>query len=514
MEEEMDINILKALYLKVVGKPTEQVTVMPQAGSSRQYVRLNGTQNMIGVYGTSTDENKSFISISSHFHEAELPVPEVYAVSEDFHYYLQEDLGTVSLFDAIAHGRKTGSYAPEEVALLRKTICLLPALQFKGDKGFDYSTCYPQATFNTRSVLWDLNYFKYCYLKALNIDFQEDRLEDDFQQLAADLTQVTPLAFLYRDFQSRNVMLRNNNPWFIDFQGGRKGPIHYDVVSLLWQAKARIPHAIKMKLIDAYLEELKAFIDIDKQTFMQQLDLFVLFRTLQVLGAYGFRGNFERKPHFLESIPFAIENLKELLASSYDVMNESSQDVMDASSHDVVSGPFAAYPYLIRVLQCVIEKESQKIFKKKKKKQVEKKAEEEALTIQITSFSYKQGIPADESANGGGFVFDCRAIHNPGRYEQYKAFTGMDQSVIDFLDKEIAMTDFLAHVYGLVDSAVTKYLERGFNHLVVSFGCTGGQHRSVYSAEHLAKHLHTLFGVRVKLVHREQHVERLMCSTR
>lgn len=491
MGEKMDIDGLKTLYLNVVGEPAKQVIPLPKAGSSRQYVRLIGAQNNIGVYGSSTEENHSFIALSRHFHQAGLPVPEVFAVSQDAHYYLQEDLGSVSLFDAIAPARETGTYTPKEIALLHKTIAWLPALQFKGDQGLDYSVCYPQAAFNTRSVLWDLNYFKYCYLKALDIDFQEDRLEDDFQRMATDLTQAMPMAFMYRDFQSRNVLLRDGNPWFIDFQGGRKGPIHYDVVSLLWQAKARIPQALRKELIEVYLKELEAFIDIDKAVFKRQLRGFVLFRTLQVLGAYGFRGYFERKEHFLESIPYAIENLKVLLA----------EEPLDSSS-DSVRGTLAAYPYLTAVLQRVIEKETNK--------QTAKPSGAKALTVQVTSFSYKKGIPADDSPNGGGFVFDCRAIHNPGRYEQYKSLTGMDQPVIAFLEQEPAMTAFLSQVYGLVDASVQKYLERGFDHLMVSFGCTGGQHRSVYSAEHLADHLHAQFGVRVKLVHREQQVERII----
>ncbi len=483
MEKTINMELLLRWYSEIVGEDAQEVTVLPQAGSSRTYVRLQGSRPLIGVYGASAEENKSFITLSKHFRQAHLPVPKVYRVSDDGHHYLQEDLGTVSLFEALAEARTSGHFTANDVSLLRKTIEWLPALQFDGDKGLDYDVCYPQATFNARSVNWDLNYFKYAYLKAVAVEFQEDRLEDDFQQLTTDLLEIGPHAFLYRDFQSRNVLLRQGEPWFIDFQGGRKGPIHYDVVSFLWQAKARIPRAIKTSLITAYLDKVEAYVPIDREKFTAQLRLFVLFRSLQVLGAYGFRGYFERKAHFLESIPFALENVQELLSEDCSLVSR--------------------YPELTATLRRIINK---KIACKEKSKTEtsNSRLSHQELTIQITSFSFKRGIPSDESPNGGGFVFDCRAIHNPGRYAEYKTLTGMDQPVIAFLDKEPAMASFLEQVYALVDESVNTYLRRGFDHLMVSFGCTGGQHRSVYAAEHLAAHLQQVPGVSVKLVHREQ----------
>lgn len=483
MKKTINIALLQKWYSEIVGEDAREVTVLPQAGSSRTYVRLQGSRSLIGVYGASAEENTSFITLSKHFRQAHLPVPAVYKVSDDGHHYLQEDLGTVSLFEALASARTSGHYTAAEVSLLRKTIEWLPALQFDGDKGLDYDVCYPQATFNARSVNWDLNYFKYAYLKTVGIDFQEDRLEDDFQQLTKDLLEIGPQGFMYRDFQSRNVLLRQGEPWFIDFQGGRKGPIHYDVVSFLWQAKARIPRAVKEELITAYLDKAEHYITIDREAFTAQLRLFVLFRSLQVLGAYGFRGYFERKPHFLESIPFALANVQELLDETVSLTTR--------------------YPELLTALRQVIVKESER-KERTSGTPSHLTIESPVLTIQVTSFSYKRGIPTDDSANGGGFVFDCRAIHNPGRYAEYKTLTGMNQPVIDFLDKEPAMASFLEQVYALVDESVKTYLRRGFNHLMVSFGCTGGQHRSVYAAEHLAAHLQRVPGVNVKLVHREQ----------
>lgn len=276
---------------------------------------------------------------------------------------------------------------------------------------------------------------------------------------------------MYRDFQSRNIMIHGGKPWLIDFQGGRRGPVEYDLVSFLWQARARFTPEMRRQLVEEYLRSARRYRSFDEKAFDRRLQYFVLFRTLQVLGAYGYRGYFEHKAHFVQSIPMAIDNLRALLAEN----------------------DFADMPYLVDLLRRMI---ALPLF--------ELSEEADELTVRITSFSYKKGIPEDASGNGGGFVFDCRAIHNPGRYDEYKQLTGMDEPVINFLDKEEAMQDFLEHVYGIVDYSVEKYRSRGFKNLMVNFGCTGGQHRSVYSAEHLAAHLREKFGVKVVLTHREQ----------
>lgn len=415
--------------------------------------------------------------MAEHFRDSGLPVPRVLAVADNHMTYLQTDLGDTLLFNAIEKGRKTKSFSPSEKELLVKTIRLLPDIQFKGAVGLDFRHCYPSAQFDVRSIMWDLNYFKYCFLKATGLEFDEDRLENDFQAIAEVLMRSQSSTFMYRDFQSRNVMIdSDNNPWLIDFQGGRKGPFYYDVASFLWQAKAGFPQSLRMELIEHYIDALHKYKPVDKEYFFEQLRHFVLFRTLQVLGAYGFRGYFEKKPHFMQSVPFAIANLRELLQK-----------------------PFIEYPYLTDLLNRLVAM-----------KQFADEFQKRTLTVRVMSFAYKKGIPEDISGNGGGFVFDCRAVNNPGKYERYKPFTGLDEQVIKFLEDDGEILDFLNSCYSLVDASVKRYIERSFTNLMVSFGCTGGQHRSVYCAEHLAHHLHDKFNVKVELVHREQNIDRTL----
>ena len=470
---------IKNLYRTYTGHEAEEVTELPSSGSNRRYFRLHGPQTLIGVSGTSIEENRAFIYMADHFRQKGLPVPEVYAQSDDQSFYLQEDLGDTLLFDAIEKGRKSSVFDESEKTLLRQTITKLPEIQFMGSDGFDFSYCYPQEEFNQRSILWDLNYFKYCFLKATGMEFQENRLEDDFLKMSDVLLRNQSATFMYRDFQSRNVMIRDGHPWFIDFQGGRKGPVYYDVASFLWQAKAKYPEDLRQELLLDYIEALRKYMPVDEKYFLSQLRHFVLFRTLQVLGAYGFRGYFEKKPHFIQSVPFAIENLRQLLKQDY-----------------------PEYPYLCGLLRELTEL-----------KQFSDDLQRRTLEVKIVSFAYKKGIPNDPTGNGGGFVFDCRAINNPGKYERYNHFTGLDEPVIRFLEEDGEITVFLEHVYDLVDASVKRYLDRGFTNLMVCFGCTGGQHRSVYSAQHLAEHLQQKFGVKVSLTHREQNIEQLFKST-
>ncbi|MDL2299125.1 phosphotransferase [Bacteroides sp. OttesenSCG-928-E20] len=475
----MIITTLQKLYTQVTGTPAETIVELPSSGSNRRYFRLSGAMSLVGVSGTSQEENKAFIYMSAHFHEKGIPVPKVYVASEDYLYYLQEDLGDAMLFDKIEKGRKTCVFSDEERSLLRQTISILPMIQFRGAEGFDFNQCYPQPEFNERSILWDLNYFKYCFLKSTGLDFQENILEDDFKKMCDILLQDKTNTFLYRDFQSRNVMIKDGKPWFIDFQGGRKGPIYYDIASFLWQAKANYPEGLRKELLDVYMDSLSHYTTVDKEEFCGRLRHFVLFRTLQVLGAYGFRGYFEKKPHFIQSIPFAIKNLKELLRKGY-----------------------PEYPYLCNILHQLV---GLKQFSEEMKKRT--------LEVKVMSFAYKKGIPDDTSGNGGGFVFDCRAINNPGKYERYNRFTGLDKPVITFLEEEGEITTFLESVYKIVDASVQRYLDRGFSNLMVCFGCTGGQHRSVYSAQHLAEHLNHKFGIKVNLIHREQNLEQVFAPT-
>jgi aminoglycoside/choline kinase family phosphotransferase len=453
------------------------------SGSNRQYFRLKGkNHSAIAVIGEDIAENKAFIELTQHFRNQHLPVPELLYVSNDQTRYLQQDLGDISLFDFIKKGRESGQFNSSEREMLVKTIKELVKFQFVGAENLDFSLCYPQAQFDKRGILWDLNYFKYCFLKPSGVSFSENNLEDDFEKLAFLLLQIETNTFLYRDFQSRNGLIYNDKPYFIDYQGGRKGPIFYDVASFLWQAKANYPNEFRNELIDIYLSEIQQYITISAEEFKLQLKHFVLFRTLQVLGAYGYRGFFERKAHFIQSVPFAIQNLNHLLQTE----------------------DFSEYSYLISVLKKMCDESTQ--MTQIKRITTNKTNKNPSLHISIYSFSYKKGIPNDDSGNGGGYVFDCRFIHNPGRYEEYKQLTGLDQPVIDFLDKEQEMTDFLQTVYSLADKHIERYIERGFTHLMFSFGCTGGQHRSVYSAQHLADYIRQKYDVKVKLIHREQNL--------
>ncbi|HIR37403.1 MAG TPA: phosphotransferase [Candidatus Limisoma gallistercoris] len=469
----MDLTVLKDLYKKVAGCEPESITEMPSSGSNRRYFRLSGARTLIGVVGTCREENEAFIYMDRHFRNKGIPVPEVYAFSDDRMSYVQEDLGDELLFNAIEKGRKTSVFSDEEKQLLAKTIRLLPDIQFAGADGMDFGYCYPAAEFDSRSIMWDLNYFKYCFLKATGLEFLEDKLEDDFQKMTDVLLRSSSATFMYRDFQSRNVMIRDGQPWFIDFQGGRKGPFYYDVASFLWQAKANLPDSLRRELVKEYISALRKYQPVDEAYFYAQLRHFVLFRTLQVLGAYGFRGYFEKKPHFIQSVPFAIENLRNLLKE-----------------------PYPEYPYLSKVLTELVNM-----------KQFSDDLQKRMLTVKVMSFAYKKGIPNDATGNGGGFVFDCRAVNNPGKYDRYKPFTGLDEPVVKFLEDDGEIIEFLNHAYALVDASVKRYVERGFTNLMVCFGCTGGQHRSVYCAQHLAEHINKSFNVKVELVHREQNIE-------
>lgn len=458
---------LESLYISLFGVAPANCAPLTGSASNRRYYRMaSEAGTCIGVVGTDVSENKAFLTIARHFRSKGINVPEVYAVSDDMSAYLQEDLGDSVLFDI------------KDDALLNKAMSMLPKIQFEGAQGLDFSVCYPQPSFDRRMVLFDLNYFKYCFLKPSGLEFNEVKLQDDFDNLADALLKDNSDTFLYRDFNARNVMVRDGEPYFIDFQGGRRGPIYYDVASFAWHARARFSAEQKRKMLDAYLDALKEYRAVDRKSFEERLRLFVFFRILQVLGAYGFRGWVEHKANFVTSIPAAISELK-------DMMTEG----------------FAEYPYLTQVLRDLVELPR---FAKDDRP-------EGILEVKVYSFSYMKGIPHDPSGNGGGYVFDCRSIHNPGRYEPYRKLTGRDEPVIKFLEDDGEITEFLSHVYAVVDAHVETYRRRGFSNLMVCFGCTGGQHRSVYSAEHVAAHLSQKYpDIRVRLIHREQGIDTIL----
>lgn len=486
------------------------------AGSNRAYYRLFDEEgnSVVGVVGTSRDENHAFIYLSEHFTKRQLPVPQILAVSDDGLRYLQTDLGEVSLFDAIRGGREAGGrYNLDEQELLKRTIRQLPNIQIRGARELDWQNCYPQPEFDEDSVLFDLNYFKYCFLKPSDLDFNELKLEANFRLFAKDLTSEQCDSFMYRDFQARNVMLdAGGNPFFIDYQGGRKGPFYYDLASFLWQASARYSNKLRRELVLEYYNALQQYIEVPSvRHFVARLSLFVLFRTLQVLGAYGFRGYFERKKHFLDSIPPAMDNLRALLKLGDDVfpypyMMDMLRRLTDMPRYAHIEEPAVSradgYKTTDKNVYSAHPQDGPATFSKYDGKG--------PLRVRVFSFSYRKGIPADESGNGGGYVFDCRSTHNPGRYEPYKKLTGLDEPVIRFLEDDGEILTFLESVYKLADAHVQRYIDRGFTDLMFSFGCTGGQHRSVYSAQHLAEHIHNKYGIEVHVCHREQGIEQTL----
>ena len=464
------INILKGLFHKATGLVAEDVVKLTGDGSNRSYYRMrSGDVSLISTVGVSAEENRAFFALSAQLAVRGIDVPVVMAISDDELCYVQNDLGDTNLYERMKQARERGCFDDGECADLCKVMSLLPDIQYLGAEDFDFTICYPVAAFDRRSVFWDLNYFKYCFLKAVGLEFNETQLEEEFERFATLLLTDDENTFMFRDFQSRNVMWHDARPYFIDFQGGRRGPIYYDVASFVGQARAKYTPEAVQRMIDAYLESLKRYRTVDKEDFMQKLLYFRLFRLLQNLGAYGFRGLLERKKAFVESIPAALQQVRDILSE--------------------IGGEFPVLEGLADAAMAM------PLFVKQ---------ESSELTVDVMSFSYKRGIPDDYSGNGGGFVFDCRAIHNPGRYEPYKKLCGYDEPVIRFLEKESEIAAFLEGVYSLTDMMVANYIERGFKHIQICFGCTGGQHRSVYSAEHTARHIADKFGVKVIVTHKMQ----------
>ena len=461
---------------------TDPVSVLPLAadGSNRLMYRLIGPNwaTAVAVVGPDQDENRAFLSFSRAFSSIGLPVPQVYAADEEAGIYLEEDLGDTTLFDALefARQREGGEFPASMVSVYRRVIETLPRFQVEGGKVVDYSVAYPRAAFDRQSILWDLNYFKYHFLKLAHIPFNEAGLERDFRRLTAFLLRADTRHFLYRDFQSRNVMVRDDGDLaFIDYQGGRKGALQYDVASLLYDSKAAVPDAIREELLEHYLDTLQGYFPVDRELFREHFRGYVLVRIMQAMGAYGYRGFYERKPRFLQSVPPAIDNIERLL--------ESGLLPIEMPELEAVFGRLVASTSL--------------------RKSPEGGAS--GLTVQIGSFSYKGGYPEDTTGHGGGFIFDCRALHNPGRYAEYAELCGCDVPVREFLEEVPEVADFWNHVVALVENQVRTYRKRGFTSLSVHFGCTGGQHRSVYFAERLAEHLRGTFpDISVRLAHREQ----------
>jgi aminoglycoside/choline kinase family phosphotransferase len=442
--------------------------------SGRKVIRLACEEaSAIGVLYNVHEENIAFLEFSKHFRRHGLPVPEIYAEDLKHGAYLEEDLGDMTLFEFLLENRSGEDIAPPVVEAYRKVVAALPRFQIEAGSDLNYRVCYPRASFDRQSIAWDLNYFKYYFLRLAGIPFNEQALEHDFSRLTKFLLTASRDYFLYRDFQSRNVMLRDGCPFFLDYQGGRKGALQYDIASLLYDAKADLPPDLRQQLLDQYIGCLADFIEIEPQVFMHHYYAYVYVRIMQALGAYGFRGFYERKTHFLQSVPYALKNLRWLLGHT-------------------------KLPIALPTLMSAFEN----MAASEKLQSLTIKAEN--ITVRIFSFSFYRDPPEDESGHGGGFVFDARSLPNPGREVRYRDLTGKDAPVIDYLNQqEDSVQQYLASVIWLVDAAVTDYQRRGFKNLMVSFGCTGGQHRSVYLAEQLAKHMRGKNGVEVVVRHLE-----------
>lgn len=467
---------LKRLFEQHYGFAPDTVQPLQGAlgGSGRAIIRLAGRgTTAIGILHSVREENAAFLDFSRHFRRHGLPVPEIYEEDLDHDAYLEEDLGDTTLFEFLAGHRIGDAIRPEAVDAYRRTVAVLPKFQVEAGRDLNYKVCYPRSSFDRQSIAWDLNYFKYYFLRLAAVPFNEQALEDDFNRLTRFLLTADRDYFLYRDFQSRNVMLREGHPWFVDYQGGRKGALQYDIASLLFDGKANLPPDLRQQLLDHYLDCLSGYIKLDRGAFMQHYYAFVYVRILQALGAYGFRGFYERKVHFLESVPYALKNLRWLAAS--------------------VKLPIAL-PALLEALDGIAASE---------KLQHIAVSAPPPLTVRIFSFSFHQKAPSDASGHGGGFVFDGRSLPNPGRQERFRSLTGKDAPVIEYLAREESVRLFVEHVFALIDASIANYQSRGFRNLMVSFGCTGGQHRSVYLAEQLAKHLSERNGVGVALRHVE-----------
>jgi aminoglycoside/choline kinase family phosphotransferase len=469
------MDVLKQLFEQYFHVPAEHVRPIQGqlGGSGRLILRLSGGgMTSVGILYGVREENVAFLEFSKHFRRRGLPVPEIYKEDLSQGAYLEEDLGDTTLFEYLSRNRDGDLISLEAVEAYRKVVAELPRFQIEAGRDLNYKVCYPRSSFDRQSITWDLNYFKYYFLRLSGISFNEQALEHDFARLTKFLLGASHDYFLYRDFQSRNVMLRDGQPFFLDYQGGRKGALHYDIASLLYDGKADLPPALRQELLDYYIDCLGGFIDMDRGAFMEHYYGYVYVRIMQALGAYGFRGFYERKAHFLQSVPFALKNLRWLsenvkLPIELPALMDAFEEM--AGSEKLLGLANSADP----------------------------------LTVRIFSFSFHGEKPVDTTGNGGGFVFDARSLPNPGREEQYKHLTGKDAPVIDYLNRQGVVHQFLASVLSLVESSVSSYQRRGFNSLMVSIGCTGGQHRSVYLAEQLARHLRDGDRVDVSVRHLE-----------
>jgi aminoglycoside/choline kinase family phosphotransferase len=461
------------LYTSQYGNPPERIEEIPLAVSTRRYFRLHGHDTtIVGTYSPDIRETIAFTSFATHFRTKGIQVPEIICVSDDHECYLQSDLGDQRMHELVV-SRPSKELRDSDLANYKLAIDQLVKLQIEGYEGLDFSISVPRPAFDHQSVMWDLNHFKYYFLKPLGIAFDENELEEAFKDYANYLSQLPNDGFMFRDFQTRNIMMLEGRTWFIDFQGGRKGPLQYDLASLVFEAKAGLSYIDRDKLINYYISVLAKYRTIDQLQFKREFYIVALIRILQVLGTYGLRGVVEKKAVFLQSTPNGLKNLDFLLKNLED--SPIRKDFRSVLKQVVgCIGAFQSLPDKF-----------------------------EGLTVRVTSFSYRKPLPDDISGNGGGFVYDCRFLHNPGLYEDLKHMTGLDTEIQDFLQNKSEAPAYIESIKGQLNSVIAEYKSRNYDNLMVSFGCTGGRHRSVYSARMITDWLRKQEGIRVLEVHRE-----------
>lgn len=451
------------------------VEILPLKAHASPRIRFrlrSKSRSVIGVKNDDIPENRTFIYLTEHFRKHYLPVPEIYCIHPSADIYLEEDLGDVTLYDLLQSSRSESDPFPSHIEqYYQLAIEYLPQFQVIAGNTIDYTQTHRKNHFGSEFMLSDMRYFRDQFLRQKGHFFDEFALNRDFNKLADYLGAVPADYFMYRDFQSRNIMIKNEQLYFIDYQSGCKGALQYDLVSLLFQSQAKIPVEARLKLQNVYLEAIQKHVKIDDKEFLNYLNTFALLRIMQVLGTYGLRGLKEGKQYFIDSIEMALENLRWLYMS-----NELPIKL----------------PELERAIKSIsATKQEQGVSMK----------DDEKLILSLYSFSYKQATPTPFNPHGGGFVFDCRCLPNPGREEAYKSKSGLDKEVVDYLESRVEVEEFFVRIAAIIEQALQAYVGRKFSSLSVAFGCTGGQHRSVYFVERLAKHLANKYNIVVKTEH-------------
>jgi aminoglycoside/choline kinase family phosphotransferase len=311
-----EIEIISNGYKELFGESEIVVTALPQSGSDRKYFRIEtGESSVIGAFNENTEENDAFVGFTNQFISKGLPVPQIFGYLPEKSIYFLQDLGDINLFTWLQQRLIKSGFDSEAEKIYRKILDILIDFQIKGIDGLNLDLCYPHRSFDRQSMMWDMNYFKYMFLKLAAVSFNERRLEHDFNLLADFLLETSQDYFLYRDFQSANIMLFNDEPWFIDYQGGRKGAPQYDVASLLFDAKAHIPENVRERLLDYHINNFCSVSGESAAEFRGYYAGFSMIRLMQALGAFGFRGLYEKKPTFTGSIVPAVKLLIQLVES-------------------------------------------------------------------------------------------------------------------------------------------------------------------------------------------------------